>query len=247
MTSRSLRSFASLGFAALIVASLAACASGAPMSAGSSGDGDGGGGSEETMIDAAWIDGGRMIGVVTQGSSTCVPEAEDATVESDGSLSVALAELDPETPCTMDYVPRVTPVQLPEGVDPSKDLAITVTGAGVDGSVDLAGIDGLTVDGPSEMMPSAGWTDLDGTFVVLLWGSSTCPEYITSTEVTGDAAVTASLSGVPADKVCTADMAPSAMLAYADGLAGVPDVELTLTSTSGEVVIPILGINQPAL
>ncbi|GAA1919095.1 hypothetical protein GCM10009775_09570 [Microbacterium aoyamense] len=249
MASRALRALATLGFTALVAASLTGCATGSLVDAGSNPDEiDDGENTEQIMVEAAWIDGGRMIGIVTEGSSTCVPTAGDVTLEKDGVLAVTLEEPSDDTPCTMDYVPRVTPVQLPDGVDPSKDLAIAVTGAGYDGSVDLAGVEGLTVDGPSDMTPSAGWTNVNGTFVVLLWGSSTCPEYITSTEVTADAAVTASLSGIPADKACTADMAPNAVLAYADGLSGVPDVELTLTSTmADDVVIPILGVNDPTV
>ena len=33
---------------------------------------------EEIEVDAAWLDGGSMIGLVTQGSSTCVPAAGEA-------------------------------------------------------------------------------------------------------------------------------------------------------------------------
>lgn len=240
MTRRALRALAALGLTALVVTSMAACAS-RPVDAAGSGDGDTG--AEDLVLDAAWLDGGRMIGIVTQGSSTCVPTAGAAL---DGDvLAVSLQEPAADTPCTMDFVPRVSLVDVPDGVDPAQDLEITVTGAGQDGSIQLAGVEGLAVDGEYDMTPSAGWTSLDGTFIVLLWGSSSCPEYITSTEVTGGAGVTASLSGIPADKVCTADIAPNAVLADADGLQGVPDVELTLTSASAEaVVIPILGVND---
>src|SRR5690349_11072801 len=40
-----------------------------PASTGGGDDGD------EQEVDAAWLDGGRMIGIVTQGSSTCIPVA----------------------------------------------------------------------------------------------------------------------------------------------------------------------------
>ena len=239
------RSLAAVGIGALALV-LSACATGTLVDPGS--DDEGAGNTEQVMIEAAWLDGGRMIGIVTEGSSTCVPTVGTAEVERDGVLAVTFDEPDAASPCTMDYVPRVSLVELPDGVDPSKDLAISVVGAGFDGSVDLAGVEGLTLDGPSDMTPSAGWTDIDGTFIVLLWGSSTCKEYVTSAEVTGPAAVTASLSGIPADKACTADMAPNPVLAEAHGLDGVPDVELTLTSTTADpVVIPILGVNDPKI
>ena len=83
-------------------------------------------------MDAAWLDDGRIIGLVTMGSSGCVPAAEEATLEDDGTLSVTLVEPDADTACTADFVPRVTLVEVPEGVDPAEDLAITVTGDGYD-------------------------------------------------------------------------------------------------------------------
>ena len=83
------------------------------------------------MIEAAWLDGGRMIGIVTEGSSTCVPTVGTAELENNGVLAVTFDEPDAETPCTMDYVPRVSLVEVPDGVDPSKDLAISVVGDGL--------------------------------------------------------------------------------------------------------------------
>ena len=194
-----------------------------------------------TELDAAWLDGGRMIGLVTQGSSTCVPTAEDVSY-ADGVLQVNLVD-DAEGPCTADFAPRVSLVSVPEDVDASANLAIEVTG-GYTGEVTLPGVEGLVFESTSEQTPSAGWSTAEGTFVVLLWGSSGCPEYVTSAEVTGDAAITASLSGVPADKVCTADIAPNAQIAVVDGLGGIPDVALTLTGPAMEpFTTPILGVN----
>lgn len=195
----------------------------------------------DTDLDAAWLDGGRMVGLVTQGSSTCVPPAEGQYA--DGVLQVTLTD-DAEGPCTADFAPRVSLVAVPDDVDPSAGLAIEVSGAGYGGEVTLLGVAGLAFESPSEQVPSAGWSTAEGTFVVLLWGSSGCPEYVTSAEVTGDAAITASLSGVPADKVCTADIAPNAQIAVVDGLGGVPDVALTLTGPDMEpFTTPILGVN----
>lgn len=197
----------------------------------------------EAQIDAVWLDGGTMIGIITEGSSTCVPSAGDVTLESDGSLAVTLVEPEATTPCTRDLVPRVSAVPVPEGVDSSVDLPISVVGDGYEGSVTLAGDSGLSgVSGDGA--PSAGWTSQNGQFVLLLWGSSSCKEYVTEVELTGDAAVSASLSGVPADKACTADFVPNAIVGYVDGLAAGAEVQLTLSSPAAEpVTIPIAGSN----
>lgn len=193
-------------------------------------------------LDAAWLDGGRMVGLITQGSSTCIPTAE---VEgyADGVLRVTLVDED-EGPCTADFAPRVSLAPVPDDVDASENLVVEVNGEGYGGEVTLPGVEGLVFESPSEQMPSAGWSTMPGTFVVLLWGSSGCPEFITATEVTGDASVTASLSGIPADKACTADIVPNPQLAAVEGLDGVPDVELTLTGPDGApYVTPILGVD----
>ena len=110
------------------------------------------GDSTEVEIDAAWLDDGRIIGLVTTGSSTCVPAADEATLQADGSLAVTLVEPDADTACTRDLVPRVTLVEVPEGVDPSKALAITVTGDGYSGRTDLDGADGLTGGGMTDYL-----------------------------------------------------------------------------------------------
>lgn len=198
----------------------------------------------EAELGAAWLDGGRMIGLVTQGSSMCVPTAEDSSY-ADGVLQVSLVD-DAEGPCTSDFAPRVSLVSIPDVVDASANLVIQVGGDYV-GEVILPGVDGTVAESPSEQLPSAGWTTTAGTFVVLLWGSSGCPEYITTAEITGDAAISVSLSGIPADKVCTADIVPNPLLTVVDGLVGVPDVALTLTGPGVEPsTTTILGVNEPA-
>jgi type IV pilus biogenesis protein CpaD/CtpE len=195
----------------------------------------------DTNLDAAWLDGGRMVGLITQGSSTCVPTAEGEYA--DGVLQVTLTD-EAEAACTSDLAPRVSLVALPEDVDPSANLVIEVSGAGFGGEVTLPGVDGLAFESPSEQAPSAGWTTTEGGVVVLLWGSSGCPETVTATEVTGDANATATLSGVPEDKVCTADYVPNPQLTSIDGLVGVSDVQLTLAGPVGEpFTTTILGVN----
>ena len=242
------RALAATALAAVAALTLSACATGTLVDPDSNGqEVPGGDGTEQGLIEAAWLDGGRMIGIVTEGSSTCVPQAGEVTL--DGTrLDVVLTEPDETTPCTMDLAPRVSLVPVPDGVDPQQDLEISVTGAGFEGGVTLSGVEGLSPDGPSDMTPSAGWTNLNGIFVVLLWGSSSCPEYITATEVTGAASVSASLSGLPADKACTMDLAANPQIAFADGLQGVEDVELTLEHPSADpVTIPIRGANNPVI
>ncbi len=221
---------------------LAGCAStpsAAPSSTPTAGD------NGEAEIDAAWLDDGRIIGLVTTGSSTCIPAADEATLQADGSLAVTLVEPDADTPCTRDLVPRVTLVEVPEGVDPSQDLAITVTGDGFTGSTDLEGVEGLTGGGMTDYLPSAGWTDTDGQFVLLTWGSSSCAPVITEVAASGPAEITVTFETPAADQVCTMDMAPRAAVAVVDGLEEDSDVSLVLAGSPefDNVRIPIYGSN----
>ena len=113
---------------------LAGCASGAavPASSGSASETPIGG---EIRTEAGWLDGGRFIGIVTDGSSTCVPTATDATVQADGTLAVTLDNGPADKACTADMVPRVSVVGVPEGVDPTKDLDIEPSAGWTEDSV----------------------------------------------------------------------------------------------------------------
>lgn len=194
----------------------------------------------DSQVDAAWLDGGRVIGLVTSGSSTCVPAAADATVAG-GVLAVTLQDPDPDQPCTRDYAPRVTVVEAPAGLDPTRDLQIAVSGSVV-GTGQLAGVDGLSGGGDTDYLPSAGWTGLAGQFAMLTWGSSGCPPVVKDAAATGPAEVTVTFETPPADQVCTADMAPRAALASVDGLTSSGPVELVLTGDSFDSVrVPIIG------
>ncbi|HAM12087.1 MAG: hypothetical protein DSY74_01235 [Actinobacteria bacterium] len=222
-----------LGSAAAL--SLTGCLSGSDAPAG-----------QETDVEAAWLDDGRIIAVVTSGSSTCVPTAESAEINSDGALAVELVEPDADTACTRDLVPRATLVTVPNGVDPSQDLEIWVTSeAGYYGDVTLAGASGLAgPGGETDYEPTAGWTQQQGQFVILTWGSSGCVPVVESSEVTGEAEVTVTFQDPPADQVCTADMAPRTNFAFADGLSGVEDVQLVLTGDSFDQTITIYGASD---
>ena len=76
----------------------------------------------------------------------------------------------PPTSC-----PRVTLVEVPEGVDPSRgsrdhgDRRRTTPAAPTSRASR-----GSTGGGMTDYLPSAGWTDTDGQFVLLTWGSSSC-------------------------------------------------------------------------
>ena len=206
MTPRTRTLLAGLGLAAVLTGVLAACASspgGTPTSSARDSTDD----SSAQDVTAAWLDGGRMIGIVTQGSSTCIPMADEAAYD-DGVLQVTLVDVDGDAACTADLVPRVSLVGVPEGVDPTQDLEIEVTGEGWKGDTDLEGVPGLTGGGETDYLPSAGWTDVDGQFVILSWGSSSCAPVVENTEATSATEVTVTFATPPADQVCTMDMAP---------------------------------------
>lgn len=175
-------------------------------------------GEGEGDVDAVWLDGGRLIALVTRGSSSAVPYAD--SVEATGqAVSVVLA--DPDGSATRDYVPRVTLVAVPEGVDPAQDVAVTVTGA-ARGSAPLpalvrAASGAVSAPGtPTDGAPSAAWTSAEGQFVVLTWGSSRPPLVVADAEVTGDDEVTVTF-GPPSTPMATADFAPRATLAWVPG------------------------------
>ncbi|MFS0734194.1 hypothetical protein ABC304_01990 [Microbacterium sp. 1P10UB] len=192
------------------------------------------------QLHAAWLDDGRAVGIVTEGSSTCVPMADEPTY-ADGVLTVELA--DPEgQACTKDLVPRASVVTLPSGVDPAAGLSIVVTGTYA-GEADLEGDDALTgVPGdPTEYLPSAGWFD-SGALVILTWGSSTCLPVAESVTATGPSDVTAVFATPPADQVCTADIAPRVLVTAVDGLQEQSGAHLTLQGDKFDGVrIPIAG------
>lgn len=209
MTVRARSLVAGFGLALLAAGMLSACASAGPGSSSTPTSSSSPSG-EEAELDAAWVDGGRMIAIVTQGSSTCVPTAGEPTY-ADGVLTVELEDPSDDTACTMDYVPRATLVGVPEGVDPTQDLEIKVTGTYA-GDTDLDGVPGLAAGGETDYLPSAGWAD-DGQFVIVTWGSSGCPPVVESVEATSSSEVTVTFATPPADQVCTMDMSPRATVA----------------------------------
>ncbi len=226
----------SLSVAALLAAGLLAltgCATGS-TAPGTSPDA-----ASETAgldVDAAWLAGGSLIALVTQGSSSCVPIAADATLD-DGVLVVTLEDPDAGTPCTRDLVPRATLVGVPEGVDATKKLEIQVSYGDVWGDTDL---DAYAGDAVEDFTPSAGWVD-DDVFAILTWGSSSCAPQVESVDAEG-ADVTVTFATPDPATMCTMDMAPRVTLA---GVSGA-DRPATATLTGGfefaePVSIPIAG------
>lgn len=196
-------------------------------------------------LGAAWLDSGRMIGLVTLGSSTCVPVADVAELDDDGVLQVTFVAPEADEPCTSDLVPRVTLVNVPEEVDPELDLSIDVTGEDYFGHVDLAGVPGLTRGDETDYLPSAGWASVAGQFVILTWGSSSCVPVIENVEATGAAEVTVTYATPDEDQVCTMDMAPRGAVAAVNDLAESSDIEAILTGGEFDnVKIPIYGTNS---
>jgi len=237
------RSILALSAGIALVTLLSACATG-PSTSGStpSPTPPASASAEEVEIDAAWLNGGTMIGLVSYGSSTCVPMADTVELLDDGTLSVTLADPAADQPCTMDFVPRVTLVDVPADVDAAEDLQVTVEGDGFTATAELEGVD--VGEAPEEFGPSAGWTGQDDTFVIATWGSSGCPPVIESAEATGPTEITVTFMTPPADQVCTTDMAPRGTLATVSGLEGDGPTDLVLTGAEFDGArVTILGEN----
>ncbi|WP_217181654.1 hypothetical protein [Streptomyces sp. AC495_CC817] len=181
-------------------------------------------------IEGAVLDDGRMFAVVTQGSSTCVPQVSDVSAEGQ-TVAVTLADVSEDQVCTADHAPRASIGALPEGVDPTKDITLQITYGELSDDVDLDG-DPRRTGAPgsaTEYAPSAGWVD-DGMLVLLTWGSSSCPPVVESVEGSG-AEGTATFS-TDDTQVCTMDMAPRGTLIAFDETT-VDDDDFTLTLVGG--------------
>jgi hypothetical protein len=228
-----------LATAVLASLALAGCASqpGAKMSSAppsSSAPGD-------AKVAAGWLDDGRMIGVVTWGSSTCVPVGGEATVSGD-AIDIPFSSAADQTACTADYAPRVTLVATPAGVDPSKDYDIRVTGADVAGAGSLDGVAGLGgPSAPASEGPSAGWTGEDGLFVMVTHGSG-CKPQVEDAVASGPAEVTVTFAKPPAGQVCTQQYGPRGSVAQVSGLQKSEGVTAVLNGDGLDGVhVPIVG------
>lgn len=216
MLRRSVSAFAGVAFTGVALAALAltGCATGG-VDAGPGGPGAGDqAGTEGAAIGAAWLAGGSLIAVVTEGSSTCRPFVEDAVLD-EGVLVVSLTETTGEDQaCTADLVKRGTVIGVPEGVEPGTGIDIQVTVDGVFGETRLEGYAGG--GSADEYTTSAGWVD-DRTLALLTWGSSSCAPVVESATVESPTSVAVSFVDPPADQVCTMDMAPRVAVVSLDG------------------------------
>lgn len=187
-------------------------------------------------VETAWLDGGRVIGIVTWGSSACRPHVADVKAEGQ-SVAITLADAD-EMACTDDLGPRAVAAMLPEGVDVTKDVELRVTYGDRTADVGLDGLDAAP-QGPGEQQPSAGWFDDDG-IVLLTYGSSSCPPIVGDVKMT-DAGATVTFTET-ADRVCTMDFAPRATVITAlDERDDDAPFTLTLVGDNLDAEVPVLG------
>jgi hypothetical protein len=240
-----MRRFAIAVATAVVALALGGCAASAdgPASSSPAPSGTSGPPSTHSSLAAAWVEDGRAIGVVTWGSSSCVPVGNDASVAGD-VIHLRLSDAAGETACTSDLGPRVTLVRTPDGVDPAKDYRVQVIGAGVQAEAALAGVTGL--GGPSAAPtdgPTAGWTADDGLFVIVTYGSG-CRPQVEDAAATADAEVTVTFAVPPAGQVCTMSYGPRGSVATVTGLKASANVTAVLNGDGLEDVrVPIAGTN----
>lgn len=228
--SRTLSLLAVIGAGAL---ALVGCTSTTPNSASSGSGAPAAGG--ELDVDAGWLDGGRMVAIVTQGSSGCIPIATAVTLQADGSVAVTLEAPAGDVVCTADFVPRASLVVLPDDADAAAELDLVVTYGDARGETDLDPYSGGPVE---EFAPSAGWID-DGQFAILTWGSSSCAPRIDHVLADATDSLTVVFVDPPADQMCTMDMAPRVVLATVGDVDDDSIATVTLTGGGAEFATPI--------
>lgn len=190
---------------------------------------------------AAWLDGGRGIGLVTFGSSSlaCTPAAQD--VSADGqTITVTLADPDPNAACTMDFAPRATFVAVPESVDPTKDVTVLFDGGGFQGRLPLAGGSGLRTGGSSDGKPSAGWFSDNG-ILLLTWGSSTCRPVVSDLVEDQDGKGATVTFQTDATQVCTMDFVPRITVLGVNAPADPAGYALTLKGDHLDGKVTVIG------
>lgn len=209
MRRRSVAAFTALALAAL---ALTAC------STNDGPDGPGGSADDGLEVGAAWLAGGTLIALVTDGSSSCRPFVDGAVVD-DGVLVVTLNENTGEDQaCTADLVQRGTVVGVPDGITPGTgiDIQVTLDGAAGETSFGETSLPDYTGEAASEHAPSAGWVDAD-TFALLTWGSSSCAPQVESAVVKTPDSIEVTFVQPPADQVCTMDLAPQVAVVTIEG------------------------------
>jgi hypothetical protein len=239
MTRRLTTALIGVGAIAASAVLLAGCASSPTASeSGDSPDSD----NKQLAVTAVWLDDGRIVGLVTQGSSTCVPIATDVSYEN-GLLSVGLDDAEPDAACTRDLISRVSPVGLPEAVDPTRSLEIAATYLDAEGGASLGALASPGAGGGEQGAPSAAWIS-DGEIALLTWGSSSRDCYPVASSVTVDAGVISVAMAEPAsDLVCTADFGPQGTVLMVDAASDAGQYDLVLSGQifDGSVRIPVLS------
>lgn len=156
-------------------------------------------------LNAAWLEEGRAIGIVTWGSSTptCHPFVEDAVADGQ-KVSVALDyPADASKGCDGNLVPQANLVTVPDDVDVTKDVQLSIRNGDRSGAVMLPGLPKAPT-GAWTQVSSAGWFADDG-ILLLTWGSSSCPPEVGEVEMT-DAGATAHFASE--ERICTMDLGP---------------------------------------
>lgn len=223
---------------------LAGCATGAGTTPGGGGAGATPAASAdpvELRAAAAWLDGGRSLGLVTWGSSSCVPHVSEVRHDERG-LEIELAKRPGDDICTEDYGARGLAVPLPESVDPAQPLDVRISGEPGAASFVLAAASGLDPVEPGSGAPSAGWTDEPGTLALLTWGSSSCPPLVQDAAPKASGEIEVVFAEEPADRVCTKDFAPRVSVLSIDGVDPSAPAQLVLSGGGAEPVrLPVAG------
>lgn len=234
---------------ALALAAVALLAAGcattpvSPAPTSTSGSDAGSGPSEHTAndIEAAWLDAGHSIGIVTWGSSSsdCRPGQVDARADGQTIRVMLVDQGDAEAICTDDLVPRATLIAVPEGVDVTKQVTIDAAYGDVSDEAILAALESDVIENPEPMgVPSAGWFD-DAGIVLLTWGSSTCPLVVEDVAMT-DAGATVTFASP--ERVCTMDLAPRVTaITLPEPRADDSPFPLTLTGDHLDAEVDVIG------
>lgn len=190
---------------------------------------------------AAWLDGGRGIGLVTFGSSSlaCTPVVQDVKAEGQ-TISVMLAEPDQNAICTADLAPRATFIDVPESVDPGKDVTVSFDGGGFQGRLPLAGNSALSASGTSDGKPSAGWYSDTG-ILLLTWGSSTCRPVVSDLAENQDKKGAAVTFQTDATAICTKDFVPRVTVLGVNAPADPAGYVLTLKGDNLDGQVTVIG------
>lgn len=179
-----------------------------------------------THDDAGWIEGGTGIALIWWGSRYAIPSVTD--VAADGQhLTVTV---DQPTAGTEDLYGSGSYISVPESVDRTRPVTITVVGR--DASFEVAPlIDPVAVAAES---PSAVWMPT-GVVALLTYGSGCRPEIIESDERSAsEYAVTLDL--VPHDAACRAILTQHITVLVPTVLAAGGHIALTDETNGGDTV-----------